>query len=164
MRSDHTRSARLVAIAGCALASMSLTLAVASSALAAPVELGGIVGEPTGLSAKFWTGENTAVTTAMAWSFMEDEAIHLHADVTTHDFGLFDVDKGELGLYYGLGGRVLIEDDDDERFGFRVPVGLAYLFESSPVTLFGEAVPLMDVAPATEFTMNGAIGVRFLLR
>lgn len=161
MRSSFHHRARPLGTLGCAIASLVL---VAGSAGAAPVEIGGIVGEPTGLSAKFWTTENTAVTAAAAWSFVDDEAVHLHADVTTHDFGLFQVDKGELGLYYGLGGRFLVEEDDDDRFGFRVPVGLAYLFENAPVTLFGEVAPLLDVAPETDFTMNGALGVRFVLR
>jgi hypothetical protein len=162
MHSDRTSSTRSSAVTCCALAFASFGLV--SGAVAAPVELGGMVGEPTGLSAKFWTSDNTAVTTAAAWSFDNDDDVHLHADVTTHDFGLFEVDKGELGLYYGLGGRILVDDNDDDRFGFRVPVGLAYLFESAPVTLFGEAAPLLDVAPATEFGMQGAIGVRFMLR
>jgi hypothetical protein len=160
MRSNSDHRARLLGILGSAIGS----LAVIGTAGAAPVELGGMVGEPTGLSAKFWTTENTALTAAAAWSFVDDEAFHFHADVTTHDFGLFQVDKGELGLYYGLGGRILVEEDDDDRFGFRVPVGLAYLFENAPVTLFGEVAPLLDVAPETDFTMNGALGVRFVLR
>jgi hypothetical protein len=147
-----------------ALAVIGLALGFVSVANAEPVELGGQVGEPTGLSAKFWTSQNTAVTTAAAWSFQGADAVQLHADVTMHDFDLFDVDRGELPLYYGLGGRILIEDRDDDRLGFRVPVGLAYLFESAPITLFGEAVPVMDVTPATDFTMNGAVGVRFVLR
>ena len=161
MRSHCKRNARRIAVFGFALAAAAWTV---GSAGAAPIELGGMVGEPTGLSAKFWTTENTAVTTAAAWSLDDDEAVHLHADVTTHDFGLFQVDKGELGLYYGLGGRLLVDDNDDDRFGFRVPVGLAYLFENAPLTRFGEAVPLLDVAPGTDFTMNGAVGVRFVLR
>jgi len=159
-RFDSKLGTRDLGVLGAAIATVGMTGWVG----AAPVEIGGMVGEPTGLSAKFWTTQNTAITAAAAWSFVDDEDVHFHADVTTHDFGLFQVDKGELGLYYGLGGRLLIEEDDEDRFGIRVPDGLTYLFENAPVTLFGEVAPLLDIAPGTDFTMNGALGVRFVLR
>jgi len=58
------------------------------------------------------------------------------------------------------GGRIKFGEDDDF-IGIRIPVGLAYLFEGAPVDVFLEVVPLLDVAPETEFTLNAAIGVRY---
>ncbi len=49
--------------------------------------VGMILGEPTGLSAKMWTGKMTAFDAAAAWSFGDEGALHLHADMLFHNFG-----------------------------------------------------------------------------
>ena len=122
--------------------------------------IGIIVGEPTGVSAKIWLGQRSAIDLAAAWSFADEEALHLHGDYVKHFFDLIDVSKGSLPLYVGIGGRVKFGENDDF-IGVRIPVGLAYLFEGIPLDVFLEVVPLLDVAPDTEFTLNAAIGVRY---
>ena len=127
--------------------------------------LGIIIGEPTGLSAKAWLSGNTAVDAAAGWS-SRHEYVHLHADFLLHNFGLFDVDPGDLPLYYGIGGRLVLADgnhdhNDEMTAGLRVPVGVSYLFDTAPFDLFLEVVPLLNLLPGTEFDINGAVGVRY---
>ena len=124
-----------------------------------PLGLGVILGEPSGISFKSWLGKWTAWDAGIAWSIDGEDALHLHGDYLLHDFGLFEVDEGKLGLYYGIGGRLRIEDNS--RLGVRIPVGLEYMFEGAPVDIFFELVPLLDLAPDTEFLMNGGIGARY---
>ena len=38
---------------------------------------------------------------------------------------------------------------------------LNYIFETSPFDVFLEVVPVLDLAPDTEFDFNAAIGARF---
>lgn len=121
--------------------------------------LGIIIGEPTGISAKVWTGQTTAVDAAAAWSFYNPSAILLHADFLKHNFHLIDVDSGELPFYYGLGARLKIPADP--RLGIRIPVGLSYIFDKAPFDTFLEIIPVLDLVPATEFWVNAAIGARF---
>ncbi len=121
--------------------------------------LGIIVGEPTGLSAKLWLTERTAVDMAAAWSFSDEEAFHLHADYLLHNFDLINVEKGRLPIYFGIGGRLKFEDKS--RFGVRIPVGLTYIFDGAPIDIFFEVVPILDLIPDTDFTANAAIGARF---
>ena len=64
-------------------------------------------------------------------------------------------------LYYGIGGRVIFQDDP--RFGARIPIGLDYQFTSAPIDIFLELVPILDLAPSTNFNLGGGIGVRFWL-
>jgi len=45
----------------------------------------------------------------------------------------------------------------------RVPVGLNYLFEENPLGLFLELAPTVNLAPDTDFDMNGALGIRFYI-
>jgi len=121
--------------------------------------LGIILGEPTGVSAKLWITDRTAVDVAAAWSFSNEAAFHLHADYLFHNFDLIAVEKGKLPVHFGIGARAKFEDDS--KFGVRIPVGLTYIFDGAPVDIFFEVVPILDLAPDTEFTANAAVGIRY---
>jgi len=121
--------------------------------------LGIILGQPTGVSFKAWTARNQAVDVAVAWAFDREEAVHVHADYLFHNFRLFDVEKGQFVLYYGIGGRIKAESRT--RFGLRIPIGLSYLFEDVPLELFFELGPIMDLAPSTLFRMSTGVGIRY---
>jgi hypothetical protein len=125
--------------------------------------LGVIVGEPTGLSWKIWSRGTTAIAGAAAWSFGGRDAFHLHADYLFHHFRFFTVSKGRLPFYYGLGVRFLFheEGEDRTRVGVRLPLGIEYIFAGPPLSLFMEIVPILDLAPGTDFDLNGAVGIRF---
>lgn len=117
--------------------------------------LGIILGEPTGISVKYWLGSANAISGAAAWSFSDEEALHIHADYLFHNFGLI---QQNLPLYYGIGAKVKFADDVN--VGIRIPVGIAYIFEA-PLDTFLEIVPLLELVPDTEFGLNAAIGVRY---
>lgn len=123
--------------------------------------LGVILGEPTGISGKYWVTSNIAVDGAAAWSFAGDDGVQLHADVLYHKFDLFNVKTGKLPIYFGAGARIKFTIDDDNRFGMRVPVGIDYIFENVPLDIFFELVPIIDFAPSTKFAFNGGVGVRY---
>jgi hypothetical protein len=48
--------------------------------------------------------------------------------------------------------------------GIRVPVGVSYLFAHEPIDLFLEVVPIMDVTPATDLSVNASLGARYYFR
>jgi hypothetical protein len=121
--------------------------------------MGIILGEPTGVSAKLWLTDRTAVDAAAAWSFSDEDAFHLHADFLLHNFDLITVEKGRLPIHFGIGGRLKFADDT--KLGVRIPVGLTYIFDGAPIDIFFEVVPILDLIPDTEFDANAAIGARF---
>jgi hypothetical protein len=123
------------------------------------IGLGIIVGEPTGISFKYWTGSTTAIDAALAWSFVDGGAFHIHGDYIFHNMRLISVPEGILPFYYGIGAR--LKTSHDLRFGVRVPLGLAYLFQNTPVDIFLEIVPILDLTPKTDFSINAAIGARY---
>jgi len=125
--------------------------------------LGIIVGEPTGLSLKTWVGGNSALDAGLAWSFVDNGAMHVHGDYLLHNFSVFDLDEGALPLYYGIGVRAFFQENDT-RVGLRVPLGLAYIFSGSRADIFAELAPLLDLTPETEFNLNGAAGIRYFFR
>ena len=121
--------------------------------------LGVILGEPTGISFKQWIEKKKAIDGAIAWSFEKKSAVHLHADLLFHTSNIVKVEMSKLVAYYGIGGRIKFVDKS--RIGVRVPLGLDYLPSETPIDVFLEIVPLLDLAPSTDFTLNAALGVRF---
>lgn len=121
--------------------------------------IGVILGEPTGLSAKYFLGGNSALAAGAAWSFGNNASMHIHADYLVHRFQLISVDSGQLPLYYGIGARLRIADDP--QIGIRIPIGLSYYFANDPIEIFFEIVPVLDLAPSTSFTGNSGLGFRY---
>ena len=123
--------------------------------------LGVILGEPTGVSAKNWITNTTAIDAAVAWSFVDQGALHIHADYLFHDFKLIRLDvKGKWPVYYGIGARLKFGDNDTQ-LAVRIPVGIDYLFGDAPVDIFLEVVPMLELIPITKFQFNAAIGARY---
>jgi hypothetical protein len=121
--------------------------------------LGVILGEPTGINFKHWTGGKTALVGAAAWAFGRENSFHLHLDWTFHNFRLIKAERHVLPFYYGFGFRY--KDEHRDRFGIRFPLGIIYMFEDAPVDIFLEIVPIFDLAPKTEVSLNGGIGARY---
>jgi hypothetical protein len=124
--------------------------------------LGIIIGEPTGPSFKLWTSGKTAFAGAAAWSLDKHNSFHLHLDYLVHNFTAIKVQKGEIPVYFGIGGRMkFAEGSADDIIGVRIPVGLEYLPAKTPLGIFFELVPVLDLNPETEVDIEGAIGIRY---
>jgi hypothetical protein len=123
------------------------------------IGLGIVLGEPTGISFKIWNRQTVAFDAGAAWSIVDEKHFQLHGDLLFHNFGLFRVETGRMALYYGVGARVWFASDTI--VSLRVPVGLSYEFEKTPVELFLEIVPMLDLIPSTEVGMGGAVGFRY---
>ncbi|MBI2437394.1 MAG: hypothetical protein HYV36_01070 [Lentisphaerae bacterium] len=138
------------------------------------VGLGVILGEPTGISVKKWISPEQAIDAAAAWSFSENDSFQFHADYLIHKFGVLKTDPavGRLPVYFGVGGRLKLKNQDNGRgrnnndalFGIRIPFGVSFSFAKAPVDLFAEIVPILDVVPDTDLSLNWAIGARFYFR
>lgn len=143
-------------------------VACVSGAVAGSFGAGIMIGEPTGLTFKQWMQHNRALDLAAAWSFANEAALHVHMDYLYHVPGPPEIEVPGLLFHIGVGGRIkLVEDDNDKdneaenRLGVRVPLGVDYLFARSHVELFLEVAPLVDLAPDTDFTVNGGMGIRY---
>lgn len=126
--------------------------------------VGIIVGEPTGFSLKGWLTKTSAIDAGLAWSFVNEGSLHVHADYLFHFYNVFNVSSGKLPIYVGVGGRIKIKNNknnSDERIGIRVPVGLDYMFADAPIDVFLEIAPIIDLTPKTDISVNGGVGVRF---
>jgi hypothetical protein len=124
--------------------------------------LGIILGEPTGINGKFWLSNRTAFDAAAAWSFTNHSRFQVQGDFVFHNYSVlkrtFEVTSGDLPLYYGIGARLRLDNQDE--FGLRFVAGMAYIFPTAPFDLFFEVAPIMDLAPDTELDGSAAIGFR----
>lgn len=123
---------------------------------------GGIVGSPTGLSAKYWLNSRDAFDAAVAWHFGHVDQLQLHSDYLYHYTVPNLSTRGRLPLYFGGGLRVLAGDDSSA--GIRFPLGASFLFPEAPVEVFAEIAPVLEFAPDTEGSLDGGVGVRFYFR
>jgi hypothetical protein len=138
--------------------------------------LGIVLGEPTGLSAKTWTGDGNAFAFGLAWGgWGRGGYFHAHADYLFHNYSLFNISQGRMALHYGPGlrlrtwggdrywsnGRYYESRGGHTRLGIRFPVGLTYMFDGAPVDIFLEAAPALDLVPGTSFDVNGGLGFRY---
>ncbi|MCK5133871.1 MAG: hypothetical protein KAR40_17180 [Candidatus Sabulitectum sp.] len=120
--------------------------------------LGLILGNPTGISFKYFTSTTRAIDAAAAWSF-SDEWMMVHSNYLWHNFGDIEVSKGQLPWYYGLGGWIAF--GNDVVAGGRLPVGLEYLFANQNIGIFLEVAAGISIIPDTDFHVDAAIGARF---
>jgi len=130
--------------------------------------LGIIAGEPTGLSSKLWTGKNTAIDGALAWSFGSfgtfgnQGALYVHTDYLFHNFNFIRVEKGQLPVYCGIGVSAMLSNSIG--VGIRIPLGMEYMFAEAPIGIFLEVVPMLVVVPSTSFGVNAGLGIRYFFR
>jgi hypothetical protein len=164
-RKIHRLSAKGgIAMKKSALIIVSIFLLLTATAKAQNKEfgIGVILGEPTGISLKKWLGDHSAIDGAVAWSFGGVNSFHLHADYLYHNFNLFDVESGQLPLYFGAGFRFRTEPE--ATLGVRFPVGICYIFEKAPLDIFLELGPVLNLIPDMEFWFTGSIGARFYFK
>ncbi|MDE3068737.1 MAG: hypothetical protein KGJ60_14480 [Verrucomicrobiota bacterium] len=123
---------------------------------------GVIVGEPTGASLKYWLTPNIAADFAGGWSFYDHADAEVQADLLWHDFNLLPVSQGRLPVYFGVGALGRFRHDRwDDQAGIRVPVGISYMMEGTPLDVFAEIGPALIFTPDVRGQVTGGIGVRY---
>jgi len=121
--------------------------------------LGLQLGQPMGVTGKYWLSSTLAVDGFMGYHFNNN--FDTHADVLWHSFSSFNVSSGRLPFYIGIGGRVL--GGNDSQFGLRIPIGVSYLFPSQPLEAYAEIAPIVEVAPSIGADIDGAVGIRLYI-
>lgn len=129
--------------------------------------MGLIVGEPSGLSAKYWVGSDRAIDFAVGVSFFTDFRAH-----ATYLYHIDAFDNQRVPLYYGIGGsiagrtgRVADFGSDTRRdrvgLGVRGALGVSYLIPTAPFDLFIEFGSVLIVFPPVALDMDLSVGARY---
>jgi hypothetical protein len=134
--------------------------------------LGVIIGEPTGISAKLWTSSVNAFDFGLGWSIGGDRIgkdegypdggsrVHFHMDYLWHAFDAIHSSE-RFPLYYGIGGRINAGGGYDASLAVRGVFGIAWLPHKTPIDVFLELVPSLQLTPSTGFGIDAGIGARY---
>ena len=136
-----------------------------------PFGIGLVLGQPTGLTTKYWIDKYYAIDAAAGFTLGSANSMHIHTDLLYHLYDVINIPQGEMLYYFGGGIRVKFADNDSTKFknrktrtGLRlVAAGLNYSFpdfETFPFNLFTEFVPVIDIAPKVRVDFNYGIGGR----
>jgi hypothetical protein len=133
-----------------------------------PFGAGIIVGEPTGLSLKYFLDRRHAFDVAIDYS-LYDSALYVHADYLLHFSGwLVRGDSTHAFIpYVGIGGKIGVRghgrdrDDRSGALGARVPLGIAWIPGRLPIDVFLEVAPGLFLLPETNPDLDASLGLRY---
>jgi hypothetical protein len=121
--------------------------------------VGLMVGEPTGVSAKYWNSAATAFDFGLGFGLAAGEHdFHFHVDHVWHSFNAIRSTE-RFPLYYGVGGSV--GGGHGSTLAARGVIGLAWIARNTPIDVFIEFVPSLQLAPSAKFIMQGGAGIRY---
>ncbi|HOX57928.1 MAG TPA: hypothetical protein P5205_13185 [Candidatus Paceibacterota bacterium] len=119
-----------------------------------------MLGEPTGVSLKYWLSDASAVD-AMAGLSYDDNDLSFHTDYLYHLDDLVQLDKNRLAFYGGGGPRYRARSHKNDLFGTRAAGGVAYIFGKVPMDIFLEVGPVLDLTPDAKVRYTAGIGARY---
>ena len=119
--------------------------------------LGLELGEPTGLTGKVFVSPKGAIDFGVGYIYdyyYYGDGVHLYGDFLYHPVSLVSAQAFELPLYVGGGLRYWnfrycfqgLCDYGGSALGIRVPVGIAFDFNNTPLDIFIQLVPTLDFA------------------
>lgn len=138
----------------------TLTCTQKTSASSGDFGLGFVLGEPSGITGKYWVGSETAIDFGVAFSL--NNYFLIYADYLFHFPGAFGASTkfaSHLTPYLGLGARVVT--GTSAGIGARLPLGIEFKPERVPLGIFIEVVPGLSLLPGTATFVQGGIGVRY---
>jgi hypothetical protein len=149
----------------------SASTAHAQSTEKGALGVGIILGEPTGVAAKLYLADDTAIAGAAGFAFVGG-GLHVHGDFLWHPWVLDDADVFVLPAYVGVGARLLDEDrgggNDVFHLGARGVVGMLFDFKEVPIDAFVEIAAILDYAFASAdepggigIGLNAGVGARY---
>jgi hypothetical protein len=145
--------------------------------------IGFVLGDPTGVSAKWWIGGTNALDAGLGfWGFGVNNQCFRdnNNNVVCPGFGgggTLNVDylwqsnivrgQAQLDWHVGFGGRAIFWNGcagDCVAIGARGPIGLDLMFNNpSFLEVFFEIAPAFYIVPGVGFTIEGGLGVRFYI-
>jgi hypothetical protein len=168
MKRSFFKGTRSLVVSACVLAWLA-TCASEANAQEAPrpdrdFGLGIIIGDPTGLSAKYFLAPDQALDFALGLGFIGREHVAMHLDYLFH-FDLKRWPSAALDLYLGIGPKLGFHEHRDDdlhvRIGARAPFGFAMAFINVPFDVFVELAAGLWLVDKVDVDLDAAIGGRY---
>ncbi|MCG6909781.1 MAG: hypothetical protein LJE94_06605 [Deltaproteobacteria bacterium] len=125
------------------------------------IGVGVIIGQPTGITAKYMLDDDSGIDAGAGWETSHDNYFHIYGDYLFHLYDVIEVPKGKLPIYFGGGVRWVHRENKDDKLGIRIPGGVEYIFEDLPLAAFLELVPVLNLSPDTDLDVEAGTGIRF---
>ena len=146
--------------------------------------LGAELGEPAGLTGKYFISDSTALDFGVGWIYRHyyyGDGFHVYGDLLFHPVSLASTDAFELPLYIGGGLRFWDFDYCDmglctyggSALGVRIPIGISFDFNNAPLDIFMQLVPVVDFLYGNYYDryrdrahagIDGSVGIRFYFK
>jgi hypothetical protein len=124
--------------------------------------IGVVLGEPSGVSGKYWLSKYRAVDGAFGYSF--GDRFRFSMDYLVHTDALLSED---FSFYYGVGGAIsggrgyiAKPRPGDFALGARGVIGVSHFFKRAPLDAFLELAPIIFIAPPLGLSMDFCFGIR----
>ncbi len=115
-----------------------------------------------GITGKIWVDQVNAFQPAV--KFDVDGTAILQLDYLWHNFDIIRMNEGEMPLYIGLGGDLVLLNS--VQFAGRLPIGISYIFDKRhfPVDIYFQVVPTLWFYNAgTTFDFYPEVGAHLYL-
>ena len=153
---------------------VALTMAAATSTAAdlhqdepAPLRVGLLLGEPTGVTLTAGLWRQLGLQVEGGYSTNRDTDVVIAADLLWSIPELFGsvASPAKLTAWTGLGARVALgfEQDTGHRAGLRVPFGISYLAHGGTTEIFAQVAPSLSFSPDVRVAVGIGAGLRMAL-
>ena len=127
------------------------------------IGLGGELLSPTGISYKVPINESSAVTGALG-VFLTDgfksSVIEINY-LSYRDNENINIGSGDLAPYIGGGLSFRFAENQDASVSIRVPFGIEYMIDNSPIEIYMDIGPFLTVTDPLSFTFDSSLGFRY---
>jgi hypothetical protein len=114
-----------------------------------------------GATGKIWIDRENAFQPAV--KFDAGGTAILQLDYLWHNFDIIQMSDGEMPLYIGLGGNVVLQNTVE--IAARLPLGVSYIFDKRnvPIDLYLQAVPTLwfPTGGTSIFDVYGELGAHY---
>lgn len=127
------------------------------------VGLGGELLSPTGISYKVPINESSAITGAFGL-FVTDGFNNSRIEVnylSFRDNESINIGSGDLSPYIGAGLSFRFAEGLDPAVSLRVPFGIEYMIDNSPIEIYMDIGPFLTVTDPLSFSFDSSLGFRY---
>lgn len=121
--------------------------------------IGIVLGTPSGVTGALPIGAHNAINAVVGYDLRGDANLFLQGDYVWIQPGIIPVESGRVNLYYGPGAFARLAKSGFA--GIRAVVGLDYRLEATPLQVFFEIGPGINVLPDTDANVGAGLGARF---
>lgn len=125
-----------------------------------PLGVGVVLGQPSGITARYRLKSNRSVDANIAWSMNSPGYVAISSDYLFEVKNFAHIDQATFDLHYGLGAAI-VTASGFTGIGARAPVGVSYFFKDPAVQIYLEISGLLTLVPDSDFWIHGALGARY---